>query len=205
MMRLKMLLMAMAVVSAMVGEAAMARVESSAYNGIAQRNLFGLHAPVVADTAAPAAPIALPKLTLTGITTIFGKREAFITLAATKPGQLPESFMLAEGQGFNEVEVTAIDERVGIVRVMNHGEWQVLDFDHDGVRPSNTPHDAMPQERILPRPEALPSGAGNEGSLTPEEQVALIEIQRVKFQRENNPIQTILPPTEMPAEITGSR
>jgi hypothetical protein len=202
MMRLKISLVAIGVASAMVAEAAMSHVEGSPYNGIAQRNLFGLRAPVIANTAAPTAPVALPKLTLTGITTIFGKRVAFITLAAIKPGQAPESFMLAEGQGFNGVEITGIDERAGVVKVMNHGMAQVLDFDHDGVRPSDIPHDPMPQGRILPRPEALRSEVGNEASLTSEEQVALIEIQRVKFQQENNPIHTILPPTEMTAETS---
>jgi hypothetical protein len=197
-----MLSVAIGLVSTTVAEAAMSRLEGSPYGGIAQRNLFGLHAPIAAPTAPLTAPVALPKITLTGIATIFGKRVAFITLAATKSGQLPESFMLAEGQGFNGVEVTAIDERAGVVRVMNHGEPQMLDFDHDGVRPLDMPGGSMPRERTLPPPEA---GVRTDAALTREEQVALIEVQRVKFQQENNPIQAILPPTEMTPETVGNR
>jgi len=200
--RLTILLMVIGVASAPIAEAAMSRLEDSPYNGIAPRNLFGLHAPVVV-TAPPVAPVAPPKITLTGITTIYGKRVAFFTVAAIKPGQPQESFMLAEGQGFNGVEVTAIDERAGVVKVMNHGEPQVLDFDHDGVRPSDlSPRDPVPREKTLPRPEPTVRA---EAALTPEEQVALIEIQRIKFQQENNPIHTILPQTELTPETTGNR
>jgi hypothetical protein len=202
-MRLTMSLLAIGLASTTVAEAAMSRLEDSPYNGIAPRNLFGLHAPVIVLTATPAVPVAPPKITLTGITTIYGKRVAFVTVAAIRPGQPPESFMLAEGQRFNEVEVTAIDEKAGVVRVMNHGESQVLDFVHDGVRPSDLPpRDPMPRENTLPRPEP---GMRAQAALTPEEQVALIEIQRVKFQQENNPIHTILPQTEMTPETRGNR
>jgi hypothetical protein len=196
MMRFTMWLVAIGVGLTTVVEAGISRAEDSPYGGIAQRNLFGLHAPV-AVAAQPPAPVALPKLTLTGITTLFGRPIVFITMAAIKPGQPLESFMLAEGQGFNGVEVTAIDKRAGVVRVMNHGEAQALDFDHNGVKPSDIPYDAMPREKTLPRPDAAGFGVRNETALTPEEQVALIEIQRVKFQQENNPIQAILPRTEM--------
>jgi hypothetical protein len=106
--------------------------------------------------------------------------------------------MLAEGQGVNDIEVKTIDEKAGIVRVINHGESQVLDFVHDGAKTPEPRNDPTPQAPTLPRP--APTHVQNETPLTPEEQVALIEIQRVKYQQENDPTHAILPRTEMTPE-----
>ena len=43
----------------------------------------------------------------------------------------------------------------------------------------------------------------SESPLTPEEQVALIELQRAKAIKEHDPIQNLFPPTELTSEITG--
>jgi len=49
--------------------------------------------------------------------------------------------------------------------------------------------------------------AGNLGqrpvNLSPEEQVALIEVQRAKAIQDHDPVANILPPTELTSEITG--
>jgi hypothetical protein len=169
---------------------------NSPYAEIAKRNVFGLSAPVITVVAPTTKPLALPKITLTGITTILGRRMAFLTISAVKAGEAAESFMLAVGQGVNDIEVKNIDERAGVVSVVNHGESQILNFDRDGAKTPGPPNDPAPREPILPRP-APPSTVSGEAPLTPEEQVALIEIQRVKYQQENNSIHDILPPTEM--------
>jgi hypothetical protein len=145
--------------------------------------------------------------------------------------------MLAEGQAQNDVEVKQIDEKAGIVKLVNHGEAQTLDFDHDGAKPSGPPPGsppnatgfpppAMPPPNVMPAPgnvirplRSLPqrgtpfssmngngvggNGMGNGqsgGGLTPEEQVALIEVQRMKYQQDNDPMSKIFPPTVMTPE-----
>src|SRR5581483_10068497 len=71
----------------------------SPYDRIAQRNLFQLHAPpVIVETPAPKPPPR--KITLTGITTILGRRLALITIEASK-SQPADSVMLAEGQAMD--------------------------------------------------------------------------------------------------------
>jgi len=217
------------------------------YNAIIERNVFNLHAPPPpvnpADLIKESPP---PKITLTGITTILGQKKTFLTIPPTKPGTPPESMMLAEGQAQNEVEVKRIDEKAGVVEVMNHGHPQTLDFDHDGVKPSGAPPAGAPQTMAMPTPAAPPPyvtpmpppanvirplrslaprsgsnpspennngfGAANssgtvapqgQSSLTPEEQVALIEIQRIKYRQENNPIHKIFPTTELTPEVNG--
>jgi len=218
------------------------------YSAIVERNVFNLHAPPPpvnpADLIKKTPP---PKITLTGITTILGKKVAFLTTPPVKPGGPPESVMLAEGQAQNEIEVKSIDEKAGVVQVVNHGEAQPLDFEHDGAKPSGppggmpmpitlpAPQPAAPPPGVQPMPNAgsmirplrsLPAsnpGANNntggpgfggtasagsfgvpQNNLTPEEQVALIEIQRVKAMQEKDPVSTILPPTEMTPEVMGS-
>lgn len=204
------------------------------YDSIVDRNVFNLHPPAPpVDSKTLTPPTPPPKLTLTGITTILGKKVTFLTMPASKPGQPPESLMLAEGQAQNEVEIKNIDEKAGVVKVLNHGDEQTLDFDHDGAKPSGPPPMPVPNQPF-PAPSAPPPGVmslpppanvirpirslpgrnnnpfsgnngGNQSALTAEEQTALIEIQRVKAMQENDPIQHILPPTDMTPEVTGQQ
>jgi hypothetical protein len=83
------------------------------YDAIAKRNLFQLH-PAVAAEAPPPKPLPLPKIALTGITTILGRRVAFITINGVRAGDAPQSLMVVEGQVVNGIEVKSIDERAGI-------------------------------------------------------------------------------------------
>jgi hypothetical protein len=206
------------------------------YQGIVERNVFNLHAPPPpinpADLIKHEPP---PKVTFTGITTILGRKLAFLTVPGTKPGALPDSMMLAEGQAQNDIEVKEIDDRAGVVKISNHGQPETLDFDHNGAKPFAGPGGPPPAATAFPRPALPPpnvtpapgnvirplrtlptrgtpfSGGpgglgGDEGSapLTPEEQVALIEVQRVKFQQDNNPVANLLPPTEMTQDAGGN-
>jgi hypothetical protein len=214
------------------------------YSAIVERNVFNLHAPPPpinpADLIKKTPP---PKLTLTGITTILGQKKTFLTIPPVKPGTPPESYMLAEGQAQDEIEVKRIDEKAGVVEVVNHGESQTLDFDHDGVKPAGGPAGGAPRAISMPPPAPPPANVstlpaptpirplrslsprsdnnnnnnsgfgggasaninpqGQQNTLTPEEQVALIEIQRVKLRQEGNPMSEILPTTELTPEVNG--
>jgi hypothetical protein len=167
------------------------------YDRIAERNVFRLHAAEVIKDVPPK-PVPLRKITLTGITTILGRPLAFITIEGTKlqPG---DSVMIGEGQAMNDIEVRSIDERAGVVRILNGTELQILTFEiakSTGIQPSWTP-------AASPAPAAS-APVKAEDAMTPEEQTALIELQRIKFQRKGNPIQAILPPTELPSNVNES-
>ena len=107
------------------------------YAGIVERTLFGLKPP-----AAPVDPASIkpppPKITLTGITTILGKKRALmkVVLPGVKPGQPPTeaSLMLAEGQRDGEIEVLGVDMKEGMVRVDDYGTVTNLTFEKDGVK-----------------------------------------------------------------------
>jgi hypothetical protein len=96
------------------------------YASIVTRNVFGLNppAPVVADTPPGPPP---PKITLTGITTIFGPAEALYKVSGVpQPGKPPkdESYILKESEGQDDVVVERIDVAKGIVTFNNHGVVQ---------------------------------------------------------------------------------
>jgi hypothetical protein len=173
--------------------------QDSPYQAIGERNVFNLHAFLPPVVEAPVKLNSPPKITLTGITTILGNKVAFITIAGVKLGQLPESLMLREGQVVNDVEVKSIDENAGVVQIINRGELQILDFDHNIPAPTAP---SAPSAGPVPYGSPPPSPKiRNHVRLTLEEQVALIEVQRIKFQGENNPAQAVLPPTELSSEI----
>ncbi len=118
-----------------------ADVAGSPYRGIVERNVFNLRPPPPPPDNTPP-PVPPPKITLTGITTILGNKRAL--MKALEPPRPPEpakevSYILAEGQRDGDVEVIAIDERAGSVKVNNHGTIQELSFDKDGAKLPNTP------------------------------------------------------------------
>jgi hypothetical protein len=109
---------------------------------IPERNAFGLK-PAPIPTIVDPPPTPLPKLILTGITTILGNKLAL--MKAVPPGNPPgravteESLILAEGQREGNVEVLNIDENAGSVRVNNSGSIMTLTFEKDGAKLPNTP------------------------------------------------------------------
>ncbi len=217
------------------------------YQGIVDRNVFQLRPPPAPPTNGP--PVAPPpKITLTGITTILGNKRALLKWPVPpRPGQPAKeaSYILAEGQGEDDITVTEIDEVAGTVRVMNHGQPQSLNFTDDGAKLVTAPpipiasptaaNPALPQPivptpagaaapttirtipqrtmRLPPAPGtqptpmssgaiACPSAASAAPSpsapaLSAEEQVLMIEAQRLKAQQEGNPMAKILPPTPL--------
>ena len=118
-----------------------ADVPGNPYQGIVERNVFNLKPPPpVGPPEPPPAPV--PKITLTGITTILGNKRALMkVLEPPKPPQAAkeESYILTEGQRDGEIEVLAIDEQAGTVKVNNHGTVQELTFDKDGAKLPGSP------------------------------------------------------------------
>jgi hypothetical protein len=173
-------------------------VRPSPYDKIPERNLFQLHPPIAAKVDVENKPPPLRKATLTGITTILGTRLAFITIEASK-SQPAELATLAEGQALGGIEVKDIDDKAAMVRILNEGEVQILTFEaakSSGLPPSGSP--------ISSPPAALPVQARVEATMTPEEQAALIELQRIKFKQEGNPTHLILPPTGVNLDEQGA-
>lgn len=94
------------------------------YVPIVVRNIFGLNPPQPVDTTAPEPP---SNITPNGIMTIFGTTQVLFKVAI--PPRPPEpatekSYILSEGQRQDDIEVTRIDEKAGIVTFNNHGVVQ---------------------------------------------------------------------------------
>ena len=124
------------------------------YHGIVERNVFGLRPPT--PPAPPPEPPKTPppKITLNGIMTIFGHKQALMQIQVPPKPPAPakqESYILREGQRDGDIEVISIDVAAGKVKVKNHGEIQDLDFEHDGAK-SNPPLAVGAPGRIPPIP-----------------------------------------------------
>jgi hypothetical protein len=116
-------------------------VPGQPYQRIVERNVFGLNPKPPTPEINPPPP-ASPKVFLTGITTILGKKCALLkTTPPTKPGEpaKEQSLTLVEGQREGEMEVLEINEKAGTVKVSNYGTITTLDFDKDGVKVAALP------------------------------------------------------------------
>src|SRR5208282_3259482 len=98
------------------------------YAPIATRNVFDIKPPPLVDpNQAPAEPP--PKITPNGITSVFGHLQVLFKVAVpAKPGQpaKDQCYILSEGQAQDDIEVTKIDEKAGLVTFNNHGTVQEL-------------------------------------------------------------------------------
>ena len=101
------------------------------YQGIVDRNVFGLKPP-----PPPPSPeekkVDLPPITLTGITTILGNKRALMNLQ--RPGKPVQSFILSEGQRDGDIEVLEIDEKAGSVKISQSGTIVPLSFEKNGAK-----------------------------------------------------------------------
>jgi hypothetical protein len=178
------------------------------YAPIVARNIFHLKPPQAADAATDANPP--PKITPTGIMTIFGTRQALFTVdgvsKAGQPGK-NESYILSEGQRQDDVEVTRINEKSGVVTFKNHGTVQEIPLVKAPVNAIPAPVAtavALPDNRsgIFPRfgnrrnngnnsngtdgssnLRAIPPRSGgssqqSQQTLTPEAQIIAMEVSR---------------------------
>jgi len=120
------------------------------YSEIASRNIFGLRPPPVpaAKPTPPAPP--LPNVVLTGISTVLGKKRAFLEITSVAKPQQPaktQSYVLAEGERDSGIEVMGIDPKTEIVTISNNGTQVALNFEKNGRKSVPTP---------APRPLTLP-------------------------------------------------
>lgn len=123
------------------------------YHQIVARNIFGLRPPP-ARVEPPPPP--LPKVVLTGITTILGNRRALLKIRLPTPPSQPakeESCILTEGQRDGPVEVLEINEKTAQVKLDNSGTVAVITFEK---APSAPPAVAPPRPPpYWPRSAAL--------------------------------------------------
>lgn len=143
-----------------------AEAAENPYSSIVTRNVFGL-VPIPTGPAADATPATPPpKITPNGIMNLFGKLQALFKVAnVAKAGQpaKEESYVLAEGERQDDIEVQKIDEKAGKITFNNHGEIQelplVLAAAGGGAPPPTTPP-GMPMPRPV-MPTANPLVGGN--------------------------------------------
>src|SRR6266404_3955133 len=142
-------------------KAIVADTSANPYQGIVDRNVFGLKPPPppnkgpLTDTPPP------PKITLTGITTIFHDKRALMNVAMpAKPSEPAknQSFILAEHQREGDIEVLEIDVKTGDVKVSNFGTVVTLNLEKDGAKLPNAP--ALPIAGGHPKPSAAAIIAG---------------------------------------------
>ena len=191
------------------------------YSSIVKRNVFGLNPlPPPGQIDTPQGPPP-PKITLTGITTIFGPAEALFKVAGVKrEGKPPpdESYIFTEGESQDDVEVTAIDTVKNLVTFNNHGTVQQIPLaagvaSGGGSAPSQ-PGFASPRPFGRPfgrpgfgGPGNLPGGfqrpagnnqnnnSANQPMLTGDDQAALISAQRAQAEQQGNSMSSIFPPS----------
>jgi hypothetical protein len=101
------------------------------YGAIVKRNIFGLNPiPPPPAVQTPDGPPP-PKITLTGITTLFDKPEALYKVAGVRRDGKPpqdESYIFTEGESEDDVEVMSIDVKKNSVTFSNHGVTQEIEL-----------------------------------------------------------------------------
>lgn len=106
------------------------------YATIVARNMFGLLPIPPPDTNPPVQPVEPPpKITLNGIMTIFGRDQALFKVATKpKPNQpaKEDTYVLAEGERQEDIEVKKIDHQANKVTFDNHGVMQEIDLTEAG-------------------------------------------------------------------------
>ena len=100
------------------------------YQQIFAANIFGLKPTEVVPLKPTHAP--LPKVTLTGITTLLPDKRALLLVQfpphPPEPGR-QERYVRAQGQSAGPIEVQEIDERLGRVKLSVSGELMWLTFE----------------------------------------------------------------------------
>jgi hypothetical protein len=113
------------------------------YASIAVRNVFGLNPPAPPSDSAAETPKDLPKITPTGITTIFGDWQVLFTTSDEGRPVKDKFYDLAEGQMQDEIEVSRIDSKNDLVTFNNHGVVQELPLASADGGPSPGPNQFM--------------------------------------------------------------
>ena len=139
-----------------------ASAQPNPFEAILTRNVFGL-VPVPPLAQQPEPP--LPKITLTGITTVTGPARALLKMAATPGTANPGGerfFNLKVGERDGELEILEINEKSRTVVIAYSGRTLTVGFDPE--KPSSTPSTINPTHvsavpESSPPPLPLPSAA----------------------------------------------
>ena len=121
------------------------------YRGITTSNVFRLRPAQRQEGFPPPAP--LPQVRPTGVTTILEDKRAL--LRVSYPARPPEparevSCILTVGQREGPIEVLAIDEKAGSIKINNSGTVMVLTLAGDSPRPHGRPPAVPPLVPIQP-------------------------------------------------------
>jgi hypothetical protein len=125
------------------------------YLAIAGSNVFRLRPAQHLELAPP--PPLLPAVTPVGITTILSKKQALLKVSfPARPSEPAKEVacVLTIGQREGPVEVLAIDETAGSIKINNSGTIMVLTLAKDGPRPQ--PASLAPGPPPPPGPPARP-------------------------------------------------
>jgi hypothetical protein len=116
---------------------------SNPYYKIIDRNPFGLNPPPT-NTPPPPPPPPPSNLKLTGISgqTVLESKRVF--LIVTEPGGKTANKMLREGERDGALEVVAIDEQAGSVKVINAGVPSTITFETHGNKAAAVPIPGTP-------------------------------------------------------------
>jgi hypothetical protein len=134
------------------------------YTGIVVRNMFALvpiptNPPV--DTTPPDPPI---KLTPNGIMNVFGQLEVIFKAAIPAKGKdaaHDQSYVMAEGEREDDIEVVKIDDKDSIITFINHGIKQDLPLadaptiTSPAASPPSGPAGGVPMPASTPSPSVV--------------------------------------------------
>ena len=100
------------------------------YTTISERNVFALvPIPVVSNDPVAPPKDPPPKITPNGIISLFGKVEVLFKVALKPTAAQPAkeaSYVMAEGERQDDIEVVKIDQPEAMITFRNHGELQEL-------------------------------------------------------------------------------
>jgi hypothetical protein len=107
------------------------------YRCISERNLFGLRSTPPVHFESPTEP--LPKVTLTGITTVLKGKRALLKVQFPPKPLVPtkeQSYLLTEGQRDGPIEVLEINEKTPSVKLNNSGTVMIVTFSTNNLAPA---------------------------------------------------------------------
>jgi hypothetical protein len=134
------------------------------YQGIVERNVFGLKPPPPPPDPEANKPPP-PRIILQGITTFMGSKRALIKvqMPARPPDPAKEvPLILSEGQRDGDIEILEINDKPGneFVKVNDFGTITNLNFENNGIKTAGTPAPGGPPgpAGFVPPPGSLPAG-----------------------------------------------
>jgi len=129
-------------------------VTSNPYQVITERNPFALRAiPPMPQTSPPEVVKPPPlEVNLTGISTLLGSPKVFLQFLNPQTKKVELSPAMNAGEAYGPIRVLSIDARNGIVRVKADDDELVLDFEHNGLKPTSSAPPATPPSAVARAP-----------------------------------------------------